>query len=164
MCVCSLSHPACNAHVPYCHLRLVPMYSNFPPYFIKGTIFTQKTLWPLYVCFGFLYSFCLKYSKNILIIAQRDATLSNLFIILQVQSTCFGCQPHPSLELHKNCNCIYLPPKWPSWPFWRKVAAVTGNCTKNMTSAGGCSYSFVYSWWWVWLTTETCRVNLQNNK
>ena len=24
-----------------------------------------------------------------------------------------------------------------------------GSCTKNMTSTGGCSYSFVYCWWWV---------------
>ena len=39
-----------------------------------------------------------------------------------------------------------------------------GSCTKNMTSTGGCSYSFVYSWWRVWLTPETCRVNLQNNR
>ena len=39
-----------------------------------------------------------------------------------------------------------------------------GSCTKNMTGTGGCSYSFVYSWWWVWLTPETSRVNLQNNK
>ena len=28
------------------------------------------------------------------VIAQRDATQSILFIILQVHSTCFGCQPH----------------------------------------------------------------------
>ena len=26
---------------------------------------------------------------------QQDATQSSLFIILQVHSTCFGCQPHP---------------------------------------------------------------------
>jgi len=32
-----------------------------------------------------------------------------------------------------------------------------GSCTKNMTSTGGCSYSFVYSWW-VRLTPETCRM------
>ena len=38
-----------------------------------------------------------------------------------------------------------------------------GSCTKNMTSTGGCSYSFVYSWWWVWLTPQTCTVNLQSN-
>jgi len=38
---------------------------------------------------------------SILIIVQRDATQSSLFIILQVHSTCFGCQPHPSSGLHK---------------------------------------------------------------
>jgi len=26
---------------------------------------------------------------------------SSLFIILQVHSTCFGCQPHPSSGIHK---------------------------------------------------------------
>ena len=36
-----------------------------------------------------------------LITVQRDATQSSLFIILQVQSTCFGCQPYPSSGLHK---------------------------------------------------------------
>jgi len=36
-----------------------------------------------------------------LIIAQQDATQSSLFIILQVHSTYFGCQPHPSSGLHK---------------------------------------------------------------
>jgi len=30
-----------------------------------------------------------------LIIVQRDATQNSLFIILQVHSPCFGCQPHP---------------------------------------------------------------------
>ena len=37
----------------------------------------------------------------ILIIVQRDATQSSLFIILQVHSTCFGCQPHQSSAVHK---------------------------------------------------------------
>ena len=36
-----------------------------------------------------------------LIIGQRNATQSSLFIILQVHSTCFGCQPHPSSGVHK---------------------------------------------------------------
>jgi len=74
----------------------------------------------------------------------------------------------------------------PDWPRWREVAAQKnmtsaggcsysfvyswlatlggGSCTKIMTSTGGSSCSFVYSWWWVWLAPETCRVNLQNNK
>jgi len=66
---------------------------------------------------------------SILIIVQRDATQSNLFIILQVHSTCFGCQPHPSSST-QNCNyslrywsyflCNYLPP---TWPLWKELAA-----------------------------------------
>ena len=38
---------------------------------------------------------------SILIIVQRDATQSSIFIILQVHSTCFGCQQHPSSGVHK---------------------------------------------------------------
>ena len=38
---------------------------------------------------------------SVLIIVQRDATQSSLFINLQVHSTCFGCQPHPSSGVHK---------------------------------------------------------------
>ena len=38
---------------------------------------------------------------SILIIVQRDATKSSIFIILQLHSTCFGCQPHPSSGVHK---------------------------------------------------------------
>jgi len=39
--------------------------------------------------------------QSTLIIVQRDATQSSLFIILQVDSTRFGCQPHPSSGVHK---------------------------------------------------------------
>ena len=39
--------------------------------------------------------------RSILIIVQRDATQSGLFIILQVHSTCFGCQPHSSSGVHQ---------------------------------------------------------------
>ena len=34
-------------------------------------------------------------------IVQRDATQSSQSIILQVHSTCFGCQPHSSSGVHK---------------------------------------------------------------
>ena len=37
-----------------------------------------------------------------LIIVQRDATQNSTFIILQVHSTCFGYQPHPSSGVHKS--------------------------------------------------------------
>ena len=57
----------------------------------------------------------------ILIIVQRDATQNSLFIIQQVHSTATSLQA--SLATLEG-----------------------GSCTKNMTSTGGCSYSFVYSW------------------
>ena len=58
----------------------------------------------------------------ILIIVQRDAKQSTLFIILQVHSTCFGCQPHPSSGVRKTVTTAFgackiflqLPPTWAS--------------------------------------------------
>ena len=44
---------------------------------------------------------------SIVITVQRDATQSSLFIILQVNSTFFGCQPHPSSGVHKNLTTAY---------------------------------------------------------
>jgi len=38
---------------------------------------------------------------KVLISLQRDATQTSLFIILQVHSACFGCQPHPASGVHK---------------------------------------------------------------
>ena len=103
---------------------------------------------------------------NILIIVQRDATQSSLFIILQVHSTCFGCQPHPSSGVHKTVTTASGTGHITSLQRGQANLATLegGRCTKNKTSTEGCSYSFVYSWWWVWLTPETCKVNLQNNK
>ena len=99
-----------------------------------------------------------------LITVQRDATLRSLLIILQVHSTCFGCQPHPSSGVHKTVTTVsgtghifvQLPPSNVA-----KLATLEGG---SCTSTVGCSYSFVYSWRWVWLAPETCRLNLQNNK
>jgi len=45
--------------------------------------------------------------KCISIVVQRDATQSSLFIILQVHSTCFGCQPHPSSGVHETVTTAY---------------------------------------------------------
>jgi len=48
-----------------------------------------------------------------LMTVQRDATQSSLFIILQVHSTYFRCQPHPSL-VHNTVTTasgtVQLPP------------------------------------------------------
>ena len=74
---------------------------------------------------------CASFSK--LIIVQRDATQNGLFIILQVQSTRFGCQPHPSSGVHKTVTtvsgighiyCVATSlQRGQAWPRWREVAA-----------------------------------------
>jgi len=67
---------------------------------------------------------------SILIIFQRDATQRSLFIILQVHSTCFGCQQHTSSGIHKTVTTTsgtaQLRPSNVAkltWPRWREVAA-----------------------------------------
>jgi len=64
----------------------------------------------------------------------------------------FRVSTTPIIRGTQNCNyslrywsyflCSYLPPTWPGL-----ATLEGGSCTKNMTSTGGCSYSFVYSWW-----------------
>ena len=44
VCVCSLGHPPCNTHTPYCHLWPGPRYNIFPHYLINGTIFEKELL------------------------------------------------------------------------------------------------------------------------
>jgi len=70
-----------------------------------------------------------------LIIVQRDTTQSSLFIILQFQSTSFGCQTHPSSGVHKTlttasstghifCSATSVQRgNARAWPHWREVAA-----------------------------------------
>jgi hypothetical protein len=70
---------------------------------------------------------------SVLIIVQRDATQSTLFIILQVHSTCFECQPHPSSGVHKTVTtasvtdhifcAITSLQSGQTWPRSREVAA-----------------------------------------
>jgi len=80
---------------------------------------------------------------SVLIIVQRDETQSSLFIILQVHSTCFGCQPHPSLGVHKTVTTapgtviffVQLPPSTVAklaWPRWRNVDDRCGWHTKHV--------------------------------
>ena len=55
-CICSLRYPACNAHAPYCHLWLVPLYKSFPHYLINSMIFENKLLntkWVFWILFNF---------------------------------------------------------------------------------------------------------------
>jgi len=68
-------------NLPY---RTMKVDSNTPEYYVYGSV----------------------HHWSILITVQRVATQSSLFIILQVHSTCFGCQPHPSSGVHKTVTTV----------------------------------------------------------
>jgi len=78
---------------------------------------------------------------TILIIVQRDATQSSLFIILQVHCTCFRCQPHPSLGVHKTVTTasgtghIFCAATCLQHGQASLVTLEAGSCTKYMTSS-----------------------------
>ena len=42
VCICSLTHPAGNAHAPYCHLWPAHLYTIFQHRLINGTILERK--------------------------------------------------------------------------------------------------------------------------
>ena len=65
--------------------------------------------------------------------------------LLQNHCTCIGCPSHPSSGVNKFIT----------------EASGTGRCSDTMTCTRGCSNTFMYSWWWVRWTPETCRVILQ---
>jgi len=95
---------------------------------------------------------------SVLIISQRDATQSSLFITLQVHSTCFGCEPHPSSGVHKTVTTtsgtVQLPPS--------NVAKLRHVAGRKLHSTGGCSYSFVYSWFYIlclWFRASPIYIN-----
>ena len=60
-------------------------------------------------------------------------------------STCFGCQLHPSSGVHKTVTTAFGTVATSLQRGQASLATLEGdNCTKIMTSTGGCSYSFVY--------------------
>jgi len=83
----------------------------------------------------------MKIEKSILITAQRDATQSSLFIILQVHSTCVGCQPHPSSGVHKTVTTASGTVQLPT----SNVAKLhpTSAVHKTVTTAFGTGHIFV---------------------
>jgi hypothetical protein len=45
--------------------------------------------------------------------------------------------------------------------YWHLATLEEGCCSDTVTCTRGCSYSFMYSWWWTRWTPETYRVILQ---
>ena len=79
---------ACQLRVSTCYFFVIKLGSKFLWQYVLSC--GRDVPWTRFVVV-----------EIILIFEQRDATQSSLFIILQVHSICFGCQPHPSSGLHK---------------------------------------------------------------
>jgi len=75
--------------------------------------------------------------------------------LLQNCSTCFGCPSHQSSGVHKTVTTASgtghsvrettFRQRGLTRPRWRKVVAPI----RDTTCTRSCSYSFMYSWWWV---------------
>jgi hypothetical protein len=131
LCICSLSYPAWNAHVPYCHLWPVRLYKIFPHLLINGTIFERKKIyWTQNVCFDFLYNFFWNishYKKNwsrCCLIVHRSAVKYPSFLSdfneNWVFSTYFGkiliCQiSRQSIQWEPSCSMRTDGGTWRSW-------------------------------------------------
>jgi len=73
--------------------------------------------------------------------------------LLQNHSTYFGCPSHPSSGIYKNVTAAFLQRGQ------RRLATLEEGCcyVVTITCTRGCSYSFMFSWWQVQWTPETCR-------
>ena len=81
-CVCLLSsHPACNAHAPYCYLWPARLYGIFPLYSINGTIFEKKkkTIIEHKICVGFSIKLL---SETFLILRRNERDMINKIRII----------------------------------------------------------------------------------
>jgi len=89
--------------------------------------------------------------NSILITSNKMWQYAGIFL-LQSHSTCFGCTSHPSPGVHKTLTAA----SGTGHSIW-----ATTFLQRGLISTRGCSYSFMYSWWWVLWTPETCRVTLR---
>jgi len=89
-------HPRTPTHA-WQHIH-TPKHARTHPHIRTRTHIHTHTHTNVLLCCGTFHDSVLQWS--ILVIVQRDATQNSPFIILQVHSTCFGCQPHPSSGVH----------------------------------------------------------------
>jgi len=123
--------------------------------------FSQWFCVPLYILT--LLILCLWFHASLIYINNCPTRCNTKHCIYYSVSSLymFRVSTTPTIRSAQNCNCNL----WYLSPMQQRLAMLEGGSgTKNITSTRGCSYSFVYSWWWVWLTPEKCTVNLQNNK
>ena len=99
---------------------------------------------------------------------QQDEAVRSQFYFTAGSLYIFRVLSTPIIRSTLNCiyslryrfyyRCSYLLLTWPL------ATSEEGSCNDNITCTGGCRYSLMYSWWWVWRSPEICRVTLQWNK
>jgi hypothetical protein len=92
VCICSLRYPAYsyNAHAPYCHLWPAPLYSIFPHYLIKDTIFQNKKKKRLNIKCVFWFS--VQLLPESFLILRRNKQDNKKFKLVFTYSTRYSCQ------------------------------------------------------------------------
>jgi hypothetical protein len=83
VCVCSLSYPACNVHVPYCHLRPAWLYSSLLNFFLQRALFLKKKRYWAQNVFCFINKLCLKYFFH----SKKNWEISNKKFTLVIYSS-----------------------------------------------------------------------------
>ena len=103
--------------------------------------------------------------ESLSITVQQDATIYSFYYISAGCCTCFGWYTHPSSGAHSNCNYIiwhclnricYRPLTWRSPPRQWTVANTVRPVPEVVITVWACS------WWWMWVSSETCRAVLRN--
>ena len=115
------------------------------------------------------------YGNSILKRSNKMQQYAGIYL-LQNHSTCFRCPTHPSSGVDKTVTAasgtghnIWATTFHPTWPNLVQVSeqkpssniACLATLEEGCCCTRGCSYNFMYSWWWVRWTPETCRVILQ---
>jgi len=104
--------------------------------------------------------------NSILIRSNKTQQYAGIYLLQNIFKY-FGCRSHPSSGVHKTvtaasrtCRITYLSNNLP--PAWPNLATLEERCCSDaVTCTRGCSYSFMYSWWWVRWTPEICKDILQ---
>ena len=115
MCVCSLRHPAYNAHASYCHLWPVRLYKWFSHYFTKAR-FSGGEMIEHQLC---VQIFSTTPSETFLILSRTDRDI-NLTCKFTTELVFYKCI---LLELNRR--------DLQQWVFWKKFSLVPQSDTRT---------------------------------
>ena len=99
MCVGTLRYPACNAHVPYCHLWPARLYGILPHYLTNGTIFEKEKKKSLNI--ENVFRFSLRLLTNTFLILKTEERYDQKRILTFVQSARYSCPILTKLEFSR---------------------------------------------------------------